>query len=83
MGLAKTIDWWRRLRRYNRARNRALDVDVLWPQILRNARGLAEAKNMFLVHAQSDPAWYKEMSNKEIADFVDVMESPRMQKWKR
>lgn len=36
---------------------RAIDVELLWPAILKHARSMDEAKAAFAVHAFSDPAW--------------------------
>jgi len=81
--LMKTLDWIKRLRRYNRARMRMVDVDFLWPSLVKRAPTVAQARCAFLEHAMSDSSWTKDMTNAEIANFVDVMEPPRLQKWKR
>lgn len=43
--------WWY-------ARQRQLDMDILWPACLDEARGdLDKARTAFAVHAFRDPAW--------------------------
>ena len=42
--------WWH-------ARQRRIDLDILWPQCLANARDLDHAKAAFAMHAMNDPAW--------------------------
>ena len=36
---------------------RAIDLAVLWPQCVSQARDLDHAKAAFAVHAMHDPAW--------------------------
>jgi hypothetical protein len=44
------LGWWR-------ARQRAIDVDVLWPAIARNARCPTAAREAFKLHARLSRAW--------------------------
>jgi hypothetical protein len=39
------------------ARLRRLDIEVLWPDICRQATDILEARVAFRVHADCDPAW--------------------------
>jgi hypothetical protein len=51
MGLWRLIvAWWH-------ARQRRIDLDVLWPICRREANNLDHAKAAFAVHAYHDPAW--------------------------
>jgi hypothetical protein len=51
MGLLKLIaDWWH-------ARQRAIDMQILWPICLRGAPDLDHALAAFAVHCFNDPAW--------------------------
>ena len=43
-------DWWH-------ARQRALDVQLLWPGCRRHAPDINVARAIFATHALSDPAW--------------------------
>jgi len=36
---------------------RKMDILILWPECLRQARDLDHAKAAFTVHAYNDPAW--------------------------
>ena len=51
MGIWALIqNWWH-------ARQRRIDMDILWPICLREARDLDHAKAAFAVHALHDSAW--------------------------
>lgn len=47
---ALIVAWWR-------ARQRQVDIEMLWPICLREAGDLDRARTAFAVHAMSDPAW--------------------------
>ena len=44
------MHWWR-------ARQRAIDLDILWPTCIAEAPDIDHAKAAFAVHAFHDPAW--------------------------
>jgi hypothetical protein len=44
------LGWWR-------ARQRAIDVDVLWPAIAKNAQCPTAAREAFKLHARMSRAW--------------------------
>jgi hypothetical protein len=44
------LAWWH-------ARQRRIDMDILWPICRREANDLDHAKAAFAVHAFNDPAW--------------------------
>jgi hypothetical protein len=48
---------WALIRMWWYARQRRIDMDILWPRLLIDARDLDHAKTAFAVHAMSDPAW--------------------------
>lgn len=48
--IARIIDWWR-------ARQRAIDLRILWPICVQNAPDIDHAKAAFAIHAFMDPAW--------------------------
>lgn len=43
--------WW--------ARQRATDLQILWPVCKEQARDLDHAKVAFMVHAANDPCWVR------------------------
>lgn len=45
------------LRSHWQARQRAIDLDVLWPACRANAPDLDHARAVFALHAFHDPAW--------------------------
>lgn len=49
---------WHWLRQQINGHRRRLDTEVLWPQLLHQARGdLRAARNAFRLHTSLDPAW--------------------------
>jgi hypothetical protein len=44
------VSWWR-------ARQRRIDLEILWPICVRGANDLDHAKAAFAMHAFNDPAW--------------------------
>lgn len=67
---------WRALRAWWRARQRKLDVEILWPQLCLAADDLENAKRAFAWHACTDPAWL-ELGPDEIRRQVQSLSSPR------
>lgn len=63
------------IRKWWHARQRRIDMDVLWPQCLAGANNLAHAKVAFAIHCAHDPAWTSEMNHDEIMDFVERLEA--------
>jgi hypothetical protein len=53
--------WWRR--------QRAIDLQILWPICKEKARSLDHARAAFAVHAFTDPAWVGEYGER----IVDVI----------
>lgn len=79
------IRWWQR---YWWARQRAIDMRILWPTCCLQARlkrlegglprdwdWLAHAKAAFAVHAFNDPAWVRHYEG-ELYAFIDKLEPP-------
>ena len=67
MGLWTLIrDWWY-------ARQRGLDMQILWPTLLRQAPTLDHAKAGFAYHAFRDPAWCV-LGEDEIIRRIDELE---------
>jgi hypothetical protein len=48
---------WRLILAWWHARQRQIDMDILWPICRREANDLDHAKAAFAVHAYNDPAW--------------------------
>ena len=63
-------NWWH-------ARQRRIDMDILWPQCLAGARDLDHAKAAFAMHAFNDPAW-QELGEDYIFKFIDNLKDPRV-----
>lgn len=57
------VAWWR-------ARQRRIDIEILWPICRRGANDLDHAKAAFAVHAFNDPAWL-ELGEDAMLDFID------------
>jgi hypothetical protein len=62
--------WWRR-------RQRAVDLEILWPSFRDMAPDLDHAKAGFAYHALRDPAWTRDFSEGEILDIIDRFEAGR------
>jgi hypothetical protein len=60
-------NWWY-------AKQRAIDMDILWPTCLKQAPDLNHAKAAFAYHCFTDPAWLV-LSDKEIVEFIDSLEA--------
>jgi hypothetical protein len=48
---------WALIRELYYRRLRRLDMEILWPRLLQDAKNLDRAKAAFAVHAMRDPAW--------------------------
>ena len=59
--------WWR-------ARQRRIDMDILWPLCLEGAGNLDNAKAAFATHCFLDPAW-RELGETGIIAFIDKLEA--------
>jgi hypothetical protein len=58
---------WRLIRMWWRARQRQLDREMPWPDLLNGSEGDARwARNAMLMHRMTDPAWRDEMDEVEI-----------------
>jgi hypothetical protein len=56
-------NWWR-------ARQRRIDLEILWPACKEKAADLDRAKAAFAWHAFNDPAWLA-LGREEIIRFID------------
>jgi PIN domain nuclease of toxin-antitoxin system len=64
--IRRLFAWWR-------ARQRAIDLDILWPACKAHAMDLDQAKAVFAVHAFHDPAWLS-LGDRAIIDFIEGLE---------
>jgi hypothetical protein len=70
------------LLKFWRARQRAIDLDILWPECLRQAKeweqadvpALDLAKAAFMTHCANDPAWTKDYDEASLVAYVDRLE---------
>jgi hypothetical protein len=60
-------NWWY-------ARQRAVDMEILWPQCLAGARDLDHAKMAFALHCHNDPAW-RVLGREWINEFIGKLEA--------
>ncbi len=63
----KLIEW---LQRWFRARQRKVDLKILWPICKEMAEDLDEAKATFMVHVMHDEAWTADYTEAEAISFV-------------
>jgi hypothetical protein len=61
---------FRAIRSLWRARQRRIDIDILWPCCRDGANDLAHARAAFAMHCFNDPAWI-ELGYDAIVDFID------------
>ena len=60
------LNWWH-------ARQRAIDLQILWPSCRDQARDLDHAKAAFAVHAFNDTAWTC-LGEREVCRLIDELE---------
>jgi len=67
--------WLRHLRNWLLAdydrRRRKIDIEILWPAILHRAPNIVLARDAFLLHCLTDPAW----KSVELPEIYAVVES--------
>jgi hypothetical protein len=63
---ALIVTWWRR-------RQRMVDIEVLWPILLREAGDLDRARAAFAFHAMNDPAWLC-LGEERVLAFINRLE---------
>jgi len=59
--------------RFWHARQRAIDVDILWPACRDQAIDLDHARAAFALHASHDPAWL-ELGEETIGAYIGTLE---------
>jgi hypothetical protein len=62
------------MRKWWHARQRRIDMDILWPICLKGANDLDHAKAAFAYHCFNDPAW-QELGERDIFNFIDRLEA--------
>ena len=60
------LNWW-----YKRLRG--VDLKILWPECVANARDLDHAKAAFAAHTFNDPVWLV-LGEQGIKEFIDKLE---------
>ena len=60
------MKWWR-------ARQRRIDMQILWPACKQVTDDLDCAKAAFFFHVARDAAWTKEYTTDELVHFVDEL----------
>jgi hypothetical protein len=65
---------WIAIRTWWRARQRRLDIEILWPEIVAQARDVQEARLAFAAHAAYDPAW-REIGDDRLRLVLDQLEA--------
>ena len=78
---------WRLVRTWWRVRQRQLDCELLWPDLLGGSEGdVRWAQNAMLMHAMTDPAWREELTEVEIyqaiAALTEVESAGNRSPWK-
>jgi hypothetical protein len=68
--LAKIFLWF--AKRY-RARQRAIDLKILWPAFKKKAPDMDHAKAGFAWHAFQDTAWTDDFTEDEIVEYIDAL----------
>jgi len=63
------VMWWRH-------RQRAIDMDMLWPVCCAHEPDLDHAKTAFARYAMRDPAWLA-LGDEEVLRFIDRLEPYR------
>ena len=64
--LKKLLKWWY-------ARQRKVDLDILWPICRSKAKDLAQAKTAFALHAFYDNAWLS-LGEDEVYRIIDELQ---------
>jgi hypothetical protein len=57
------------------ARQRKIDLAVLWPICCKHAKDIDHAKAAFAAHAFNDPAWLR-LGKGEVAQRINKLEAP-------
>lgn len=69
--MARIARWIARLWR---RRLRSIDLQVLWPECVRQAPSIEMARVAFAMHAFHDSAWMADYSEEELEIFIDRLE---------
>lgn len=56
-----------------RKRQRAIDLQILWPSCKELASDMDHARAAFFAHCCMDTAWTKDFSHSALADFVGAL----------
>jgi len=67
--IGRIVAWWYR-------RQRDMDMQILWPACVANARNIDHARSAFLLHAVNDRAW-QSLGAKRMARIIANLEEPQ------
>jgi len=70
------MNLFQRLQNWWHARQRAIDMEILWPACCAQAFDLDSAKMAFAMHAYNDPAW-THLGDKGIFMIIDSLQCPK------
>lgn len=66
--------WWEGVKRGHRKRRRNIDLQILWPELKRQAavhgHSVEKARLAFLVHIARDEAWTTDYTDRDLGKFV-------------
>jgi hypothetical protein len=71
---SEVVGLWTLIRLWWQARQRDIDLDILWPICLREAGDLDHAKAAFAYHCFNDPAWIA-LGEERLIAFIDKLEA--------
>lgn len=61
------------LRNYFHARQRKVDLQILWPALKDAANNLEEARAGFFLHAMEDRCWTDHYTSTELAAYIEAL----------
>jgi hypothetical protein len=64
---------WAALMKWWRARQRKVDIEILWPICLKEASDLDHAKAAFAMHVFNDEAWVADFNEGELIAYIDKL----------
>lgn len=59
--------WWRK-------RQRAIDLQILWPVCVQKAPDINIARRAFMLHCINDSAWNIDFTEEELRAYIDKLE---------
>lgn len=62
----------KRIRAWWRARQRRIDIEILWPSCLLASGNLWDARAVFALHTRMDPAW-SDLREDEVCQIIEKL----------